>query len=159
MFSSASTIQAYFVTRFPILRWVSPLLFTGILQGIAAGIGTSNFLCAAFVVILKFSSFGSMKNIPVSCLAFVEFWFLDRPSLFCFLFRCNRHMLPHIWPYIIRTRGCLFPRQSPSWTMFILPLAFPSVQRILRSLPMHLIILFLHPRSSNLQSVLQQYVE
>ena len=67
--SSASTIQAYFVLRFPILRWVSPLLFICILQGIAAGIGTSNFLRAAFIVSLNSSSFGSMKNIPLNCLA------------------------------------------------------------------------------------------
>ena len=58
--SSTSTTQAYFVLPCPILRWVSPLLFIGILQGIA-GIGTSNFLRAAFIVILKSSSFGSMK--------------------------------------------------------------------------------------------------
>ena len=48
--SSASTIQAYFVLRFPILRWVSPLLFIGILRRIAAGIGTFNFLRAGLVV-------------------------------------------------------------------------------------------------------------
>ena len=51
MLSSASTTQAYFVLRFPILRWVSPLLFIGILQSIAAGIGTSNFLRFEFFVV------------------------------------------------------------------------------------------------------------
>ena len=40
------------------------------------------------------------------------FLFLDSPSLFCFLFRCIGHMLPHIWPYMIRTRSSLFPRKS-----------------------------------------------
>ena len=29
----------------------------------------------------------------------VEFWFLDSPSLFRFLFRCIRHLLPQIWPH------------------------------------------------------------
>ena len=43
----------------------------------------------------------------------VELWFLDSPSLFCFLCRCIRHMLPHVWPYIAWTRGCLFPRKPP----------------------------------------------
>ena len=57
--SSASTTQAYFVLFFPILRWASPLLFIGILQGIAAGIGTSNFLRAALMLSLNSSSFGS----------------------------------------------------------------------------------------------------
>ena len=64
--SSASTTQAYFVLRFPILRWVVPRQFIGILQGIAAGIGTSNFLRAAFIVSLNSSSFGSLKNIPLN---------------------------------------------------------------------------------------------
>ena len=69
MLSSASSTQAYFILRFPILRWVSTLLFIGILQGIAAGVGTSNFLRAAVIVSLNFSSFGSIKNIPLNCLA------------------------------------------------------------------------------------------
>ena len=43
----------------------------------------------------------------------VELWFLDSPSLFCFLFRCIGDKFPHIWPYVIKTRGCLFPRKSP----------------------------------------------
>ena len=42
----------------------------------------------------------------------VELWFLDSPFLFCFLFRCVRHMLPHVWPHIVWTRGCLFPCKS-----------------------------------------------
>ena len=42
----------------------------------------------------------------------VELWFLDSPSLFSLLFRCIRHMLPHIWPYTVWTRGCLFPCKS-----------------------------------------------
>ena len=37
---------------------------------------------------------------------FVERWFLDSLSLFCFRLRCIRHMFPHIWPYIVWTRGC-----------------------------------------------------
>ena len=111
--SSASTTQAYFVSRFPILRQVSPLHFIGILQGVAAGIGTSNFLRAAFIVSLNSSSFGSMKNIPLNCLALSIFGFSTAHFLFCFLFHCIRHMLPHIWPYIIWTRSWLFPRKSP----------------------------------------------
>ena len=102
MLSSASTTQAYYVLRFP-------LPFIDILQGIAAGTGTSNFLRAAFIVSLNSSLCGSMKIIP----DIVKFWFLDSPSLFSFHFGCIRHLLPHIWPYIIWTRGCSFPRKSP----------------------------------------------
>ena len=51
--SSASTIQAYLVLRFPILRKVSPRQCAGVLQGIAAGIGISNFLRAFFHRVFK----------------------------------------------------------------------------------------------------------
>ena len=80
--SSATTIQEYQVLRFPILRQVSPLQFTDVLQGIAAGIGTSNFLRAAFIVSLNSSSSGSMKKIPRNCLALSGFGFSI--AHFCF---------------------------------------------------------------------------
>ena len=82
--SSPSTTQTYFVLRFPILWWFSPLLFIGILQGIAAGIKTYNFLRAAFIVSLNSSSFGSMKNIPLSCLAYSSFGFSIAHLCFAF---------------------------------------------------------------------------
>ena len=75
------------------------------LQGIAAGIGTSNFLRAAFIVSLSSSSFRSIKIFPSQLSGIVELWFLDRPSLFRFLFRCIGHKFPHIWPHIVRTRS------------------------------------------------------
>ena len=113
MLSPASTTQAYFVLRFPILRWVSPLFFIGILQGIAAGVGTSNFLPAALIVSLNSSSFWLNEEYSSQLSGIVEFWFLDGPFLFCFLFRCIRHMRPHIWPHIVRARGCLISCRSP----------------------------------------------
>ena len=102
-----------FVLYFPILRWVSPLLFNGMLQGIAAGIGSSNFFRAALIVILNSSSSGSMKCTPLNCLAVSSFGFSIAHFLCCFLFRCIRHMIPRIWPYIIRSWGYLVPRKSP----------------------------------------------
>ena len=51
--SSASTIQAYLVLCFPILRQVSFRQFTGVLQGIAAGIWISNILQAFFTGMFK----------------------------------------------------------------------------------------------------------
>ena len=82
---SASTTQAYFV----------------LLPNIAVGFSTA--LCRYFarhreleffVVWFNEEHFSQLSGI-------VELWFLDSPSLFCFLFRCIRHMLPHIWPYIV----------------------------------------------------------
>ena len=81
----------------------------------------------------------------------IELWFLRGPFLLCFLSRCIGHMLPHIWPYIVRSWCCLFPRESLPRTMKIRQVAFRSIKWILWSLSMHLIILSLHPRSSNHQ--------
>ena len=50
-----------FGLAFPILRQVFPRQFTGVLRGIAAGIGISNFLRAFLMVLLHSSSSGSMK--------------------------------------------------------------------------------------------------
>ena len=96
--SSASTTQAYFVLRFPILRWVNPPLFIGILTGIAAGIGTSNFLRAAFIVSLNSSSFDSTKNIPLNCLALSSFGFSTAHLCLAFFFAASDicfHMSGH----------------------------------------------------------------
>ena len=71
--SSASTIQAYLVLIFPILRQVSPRQFTGVLQGIAACIGISHFLQPFFIFRLNSSSSGSMKYIPRKLLFFQLF--------------------------------------------------------------------------------------
>ena len=84
--SSASTIQAHLVLLFPILRQVSPRQFTGVLQGIADGIGTYNFLRAAFIVSLNSSSSGSMKKIPRNCLALSRFGFSTAHLCFAFFF-------------------------------------------------------------------------
>ena len=43
-------------------------------------------------------------------------------------------MLPHIWPYFIRSGGCLIPRESPPRTMFFRQVAFRSIKWILCSL-------------------------
>ena len=86
---STLTTQAYFVLRFPILRWASPLLFNVILQGIAAGIGTSNFLRAAFIVRLNSSSSGSTKNIHLNCQALSSFGFSIAHLCFAFFFAAS----------------------------------------------------------------------
>ena len=60
------------------------MLLIGILQGIAAGIRTSNFLRAALIMSLNSSSSGSMKYIPFNCLALSRFGFST--VHFCFAF-------------------------------------------------------------------------
>ena len=118
------------VLRFPTLRWVSPLLFIGILQNIAAGIGTSNFLRAAFIVCLNSSSFGSIKNIPLNCLALSRFGFsiahlcfaffcaasdicfhisghtLSGVKVVCFLVSLSRQCVSCRWPFLQRKKSC-----------------------------------------------------
>ena len=78
-----------FCLAFHQLRWASPLLFIGILQGIAAGIGTSNFLRAALIVSLNSSTFGSIKNIPLKCLALLSFGFSIAHLCFAFFFAAS----------------------------------------------------------------------
>ena len=87
--SSASTIQANVVSRFPTLRQVSPRHFAGVLQSIAAGIGTSHFLRAAFIVSLNSSSFGSIKKIPRNLLALSSFGVSIAHFCFALLFAAS----------------------------------------------------------------------
>ena len=61
----------------------------GVLQGIAAGIGISNFLRAFFMVCLNHSSFGSMKKIPRNLLALSNFGFLIAHFCFAFVFAAS----------------------------------------------------------------------
>ena len=139
-----------FVLRFPILRWVSPLLFIGILQGIAAGIGTSNFLRAAFIVRLNSSSFGSMKKIPLNFLALSSFGFSIVDFCFAFFVAASDIYFLHIFGHTSSGREVfLSPRKSPR-TMCIHQVASRSTRWILWSLSMHQTTLFLHPRCSNL---------
>ena len=71
-----------FVLRFLTLRWVSPLLFIGLLQSIAAGIGTSDFLRAASIVNLNSSSFVRLSEEFSSQYSVVCEFFYDSPFLF-----------------------------------------------------------------------------
>ena len=50
------------------------------------------------------SSFGSTKKIPRNFLALSSFGFSIAHFYFCFAFRCIRHMLPHVRPYILVLR-------------------------------------------------------
>ena len=96
--SSASTIQASLVLRFAILRQFSPRQFDSVLQGIAAGIGISNFLRAFLMVCLNSSSSGSMKKIPRICLVLSSFGFSIAHFCFALLFAASDtcfHMSGH----------------------------------------------------------------
>ena len=120
--------EQYLVLLFPILRQVSQWQLTGVLSGIATGIGISNFLRAFLMMCLNSSSFGSMKNIFLNCLALSSFGVSIAHLCFCFALRCVRHKLPHIWPYIVGPGGRLFPRQSSPRTTHIFQVAFRSTE-------------------------------
>ena len=60
-------------------------MLIGVLQGIAAGIGISNFSPAFFMMFLKSSPAGSMKKIPRNFLALSTFGFSI--AQFCFALR------------------------------------------------------------------------
>ena len=63
-------MHAYFVLQIPGALQVSLYPRPLVLQGIAAGIGMSNFLRAFLMMCLNSSSSGSMKKIRRDCLAF-----------------------------------------------------------------------------------------
>ena len=83
--ASGSTVQAYLVLRSSTVRQVSLYFSRSSLQGIAAGIGISNFLRAFSIIRLNSSSSGSIKKRPRNLLALSSFGF----SIvhFCFAFR------------------------------------------------------------------------
>ena len=85
--SSASTKHSYFVLQIPGALQVSLYSRPLVLQGIAAGIGTSNFLRAFQIVSLNSSSAGSMKSMPRNVLALSSFGFSI--AHFCFSFRID----------------------------------------------------------------------
>ena len=55
-----------FCLAFPKIAVGLSTVFIGIVQGIAAGIGTSNFLQTALIMSFNSSSSGSMKYIPLN---------------------------------------------------------------------------------------------
>ena len=150
--SSASTIQADFVLRFPLLLWVSPLLFIGILQGVAANIGTSNFLRAALIVRLNSSSFGLIKNVPPNCLALSSFGFSMAHRCFAFFFDAS-DICFDISGFSLSGREvvCFLVNLFPDHVFR--QVTFRPIKRILWSLSMPPTILYLHQCSHNLQYV------
>ena len=91
MLSSASPIQEYFVLRFPILRWVLPLLFVGIFAKHCCWHRNFQLSPRGFHCELEFFVVWFNEEYSSQLSGIVELWFLDSPSLFCFLFRCIGH--------------------------------------------------------------------
>ena len=113
--SSASKIQAHLVLLFPILLQVSPQQLTGVLQGIAAGIGISDFLRAFLMVCLSSSSSGSMKKIPRILLAFSSFGLSMIHFCFALPFDASDicfHISGHHWSGVVFNHwSSSFPRE------------------------------------------------
>ena len=83
-------------------------------------LSTSGFHCELeFFIILFFEEYSSQLS------GIVDFWFLDSPSLFCFLLCYMRHMRPHIWPYIVWARGLFSCKSLPGPCV---PIRWPFVQ-------------------------------
>ena len=82
------------------------------LQGIAAGIGISIFLRASFMISLKFLIIRTNEVNTTLSSGIVELWFLDRPLLLLFAFRCIGHMFPHLCPQSVWPGSRLLSCQS-----------------------------------------------
>ena len=98
-----------------------------ILQGIAAGIGTSNFLRAALIMNLNFSSSGSMKYIPLNCLALPSSGFSTAHLCFAFFFAAS-DIYVHISGHTSSGRKVVCFLVSHSRTMYIHQVAFRSIR-------------------------------
>ena len=108
---------------------VSPPVFIGILQGIAAGIGTSNFLRSAFHCELEFFIVWFNKVIPYQWSGIVELWFLIAHLRLAFIFDAA-DMCFHMPVHTLSGREVVwFPRKSPSGrTMCTHQVAFRSIR-------------------------------
>ena len=82
-----------------------------ICKALLPGIWTTIFLRAALTMSLNYLSTGSMKYIPLNCLALSSSGFSMAHLCLAFFFAAS-NMRPHIWTYIVRTRGILFSCKS-----------------------------------------------
>ena len=121
--SSASTMHAYFDLRVSDSPQVCPanarratgLLYSRplVLQGIAAGIGTSNFLRAFSKSFLGFLTCWVNEVNTSQCSCIVKLRFFDSPLLLLFSYWRFWHVFPYLWPQG-GWPGCrLLPCQSP----------------------------------------------
>ena len=112
--SSASTTQAYFV--FVSSNWCGRFSLYGqrrSLQGIAAGIGSSNVLRAFLHDILEFLTIRINYVNTTQSPGIAVLWFLDCPLLLRFAFRRIGHIFPNLWPQSVWSGGRLFSCQFP----------------------------------------------
>ena len=120
----ASTMHTYSVLGASGLRPVFLHVLSLIFQGIAAGIGTSNFLCVSFNNFLDLLiCWINEVNIAQSS-SVIKLRFLDSPFLFLFSLRCFWHFCPYPWSQVIRPWCRLFLYQPlpgpciPIWRFF-----------------------------------------
>ena len=113
--SSAWTMQAYLVLHLFSTPQVSLYFSRRVLQGIAAGIGTSNFLRRLFHNILEFLIIRINEVNTTQSSGIVELWFFDSPLSLLFAFRRFRHFFPNLWPQsvCVWSGGRLLSCQSP----------------------------------------------
>ena len=102
----------YFILQTPEALQVSRYSRPLVLQGIAAGIGTSNFLRAFWTVSSNSSSYGSMKWTPRNFLALSSLGVSIAHFCFSNCFDAS-DVFPYLWPQIVRPGCRLFLHQTP----------------------------------------------
>ena len=98
---------------FASVSWKLKSFFVPFLQGIAASIGTSNFLLAFFWGFSKFSIFWINEINASQPPSVIEFWLLDCPLLLFSLLSGFSNFRPYFWPHILRSGSCLNFGESP----------------------------------------------
>ena len=141
-------IHHKFVLRMPEELQVSLYSRPLVLQGIAAGIGTSNFLRAFSKSFLGFLTrwVHEVNTSQFSCI--VKLRFFDSPLLLLFSYWRFWHVFPHLWPQG-GWPGCrLLPCQSPPGPCTSIPRFFVQVPWTKWSLSTYLTSLGPHQRSN-----------
>ena len=132
--SWASTMHACFVfgilldaSLFASVSWKLERFFVPFLQGIAASIGSSNFLLAVLMVSLKFTIFWISERNPLSCRAsssfgfsFAHYWFSFFWALFLILTQTSSNKFSCLVVAWITTCNPLEVALSREWTWWIL---------------------------------------
>ena len=155
--SPASTMHAYFALQLTETLQVSLYSARLVVQGIAAGIETSNILRAFFMFpwilhnpcFLEFFIRWIKEVNTKQFSSIVKLWFFDSPLLIFSSLRRFWHIFPYFWPQKVWSGGRLLSCQSPPRTTFFHPVFSYPIWWTQWNMSTYVTILDLHERSNN----------
>ena len=115
---------------FPILRQASSRQFVGVLQGIAAGTGISNFLRTLFHDVLEVLILWFNEEDTSQLCGIIELWLLDSPFFLLSFSLHQTYASTHPATHC-RVLKLFFSSSVSPRTMYILLVTFRSIKQIL----------------------------